>query len=72
MKLDAVPSGPLEPHELIFETFDALALGEVLELVSDRNFKLLSSQLQAARSRQPSWEYLKEDPEVRHVRTGRG
>lgn len=62
---------PLERHVLIFKTLGELAPGEAFELVRDHNPKSLHSQLQNARSKQPSSEYLGEGPEVWCLKIGR-
>lgn len=71
MNLNVITLIPLERHVLIVKTFGALAPGEVFELVSDHNPKPLHPQLQNARSKQPSSEYLGEGPEVWCLKIGR-
>ena len=69
--LDVRTIVPRERHPLIFRTFDALAAGEVFELVNDHDPKPLYYQLQAERAGSVDWQYLEEGPEVWRVRIGR-
>ena len=69
--LDVRTIVPRERHPLIFRTFDALAAGEVFELVNDHDPKPLYYQFQAEHARQFSWDILEQGPEVWRVRIGR-
>ncbi|GAB4575690.1 MAG: DUF2249 domain-containing protein [Anaerolineae bacterium] len=58
---------PRDRHPLIFDTFDALALGQGFELVNDHDPKPLYYQLLHERPDQFTWEYLEQGPEVWRV-----
>jgi uncharacterized protein (DUF2249 family) len=69
--LDVRSEIPRRRHELIFETFDHLAVGASYVLVNDHDPKPLRYQLEAENTGQFSWQYLEEGPEVWRVRIGR-
>jgi uncharacterized protein (DUF2249 family)/hemerythrin-like domain-containing protein len=69
--LDVRALSPRERHGLIFETFSALRAAESFVLVNDHDPKPVYYQLQAEHTRQFTWDYLEQGPEVRRVRTGR-
>ncbi len=54
-------------HPLIFDTFEALADGEILLLVNDHDPAPLRYQFEAERSHQFSWNYIEQGPEVWQV-----
>lgn len=58
---------PRDRHPLIFQTFDALAVGEGFELVNDHDPKPLYYQFFHERPGQFSWEYLEQGPSVWRV-----
>ena len=66
--LDVRPIPPQEKHPTIFETFDALEVGEHFVLVNDHDPKPLYYQFQAERPGEMEWTYLEEGPEVWLVR----
>ena len=62
--------GP-QRHPMIFNTFDALAPGEALELLNDHDPFPLHNQFQFMKRGQFSWDYLEQGPAVWRVRIGR-
>jgi uncharacterized protein (DUF2249 family) len=69
--LDVRSEPPARRHELIFDTFEALAAGDGFELVNDHDPKPLYYQLEAEQTGRFSWQYLEQGPEVWRVRIGR-
>jgi uncharacterized protein (DUF2249 family) len=69
--LDVRSEIPRRRHELIFESFGELPVGEAYVLVNDHDPKPLRYQLEAENSGEFSWDYLEEGPEVWRVRIGR-
>ncbi len=59
---------PRERHPMIFDCFDQLAQGEVMELVNDHDPKPLYYQFMAEYPNEVGWEYLEQGPEVWRVR----
>ncbi len=70
-ELDVRTHEPKVRHDLIFGTFDRLAVGEAFILVNDHDPKPLRYQLEAENTGEFTWEYLAEGPEVWQVRIGR-
>lgn len=68
LTLDVREITPRERHPLIFQSFEALAPGECLTLVSDHDPKPLYYQLMAEKPGQLKWEYVESGPEVWQVR----
>ena len=62
--LDLRPLAPAVRHGLVYEALDALAPGEVLELVNDHKPSPLRYELEATRSGQFDWEDGEAGPEV--------
>lgn len=69
--LDVRTEVPKRRHELIFETFIDLPVGESYVLVNDHDPKPLRYQFEAENAGEFSWEYLEQGPEVWQVRIGR-
>ncbi|MCZ7589913.1 MAG: DUF2249 domain-containing protein [Gaiella sp.] len=69
--LDVRSEPPARRHELIFDTYDALAPGGGFVLVNDHDPKPLRYQFEAEHAGAFSWDYLEEGPEVWRVRIGR-
>ena len=69
--LDVRTEEPKRRHELIFETFTDLPVGESYVLVNDHDPKPLRYQFEAENAGEFSWQYLEEGPEVWRVRIGR-
>ena len=70
-QLDVRPQPPARRHELIFDTYDRLGLGEGFVLINDHDPKPLYYQLAAEHPDQFSWDYLEQGPEVWRVLIGR-
>jgi len=62
---------PAQRHQVIFERFNALAVGGSFVLVNDHDPKPLYYQLVAEYQGQLLWQYLEEGPEVWRVRMGK-
>ena len=62
---------PARRHELIFETYRALAAGEAFVLINDHDPKPLYYQFAAEHAEQFTWEALESGPEVWRVRIGK-
>ena len=58
-------------HRLVFERFDALALGESFVLTNDHNPVLLDRELENSRPGQATWEHLNRGPVKYHIRIRR-
>jgi len=69
--LDVRAEPPARRHDLIFESYDALAPGTGFVLVNDHDPKPLRYQFEAEHTGQFTWDYLEEGPEVWRVRIGR-
>ncbi len=69
--LDVRALSPRERHGVIFETFAGLRAAESFVLVNDHDPKPLYYQFQAEHTRQFTWDYLEQGPEVWRVRIGR-
>jgi len=69
--LDVRSEPPARRHELIFDTYDALAAGTGFVLVNDHDPKPLRYQLEAEHAGAFTWDYLEQGPEVWRVRIGR-
>jgi uncharacterized protein (DUF2249 family) len=69
--LDVRSEPPARRHELIFDTYNALAGGEGFVLVNDHDPKPLWYQFEAEHAGAYSWDYLEQGPEVWRVRIGR-
>lgn len=69
--LDVRTEEPKRRHELIFETFTDLPVGQTYVLVNDHDPKPLRYQFDAENAGEFSWDYLEQGPEVWRVRIGR-
>ncbi len=69
--LDVRSEPPARRHELIFDTYHALASGDGFVLVNDHDPKPLWYQFEAEHEGAYSWDYLEQGPEVWRVRIGR-
>lgn len=56
-----------ERQAMVFNRFEALQLGQTLELTNDHDPMALSAQLEIRSPGQFSWEYLEAGPEVWRV-----
>ncbi|MEO9222285.1 MAG: DUF2249 domain-containing protein [Mycobacteriaceae bacterium] len=70
-ELDVRTEIPRRRHEIIFETFGQLPVGDAYVLVNDHDPKPLYYQLAAENQGEFTWDYLEEGPEVWRVRIGR-
>lgn len=62
---------PRDRHPRIFATFDALALGDAMELVNDHDPRPLHGQFQARWADGFAWQYVEAGPERWVVRITR-
>ncbi len=69
--LDVRREPPARRHELIFDTYHALAPGDGFVLVNDHDPTPLWYQFEAEHAGAYSWDYLEQGPEVWQVRIGR-
>lgn len=58
-------------HPLIFQKFDALAVGDSLHLLNDHDPIPLSRKIDNSREGQASWEYMQRGPEIFRIRIRR-
>jgi uncharacterized protein (DUF2249 family) len=70
-QLDVRAEVPARRHQLIFETYGALAPGDGFELVNDHDPKPLYYQLAAEHTGEFAWEPLEEGPETWRIRISR-
>lgn len=70
-ELDVRSEPPARRHQLIFETYEALAAGEGFVLVNDHDPKPLEYQFAAEHPDRYTWDYLEQGPAVWRVRIGR-
>jgi len=70
-QLDVRPEQARRRHQLIFETYSALGVGESFELINDHDPKPLYYQFAAEHAGEFVWYPLEEGPEVWRVRIGR-
>jgi len=69
LDLRGVP--PPQRHPLIFQKFDALAIGDSLRLINDHDPVPLSRQFDSMRQGQASWGYIQRGPEIFRIRIRR-
>lgn len=67
-ELDVTKIEPRRKHPTIFETFDALDVGDSFVLVNDHDPAPLRFQFQAERAGNFAWEYVQKGPRVWKVR----
>lgn len=65
--VDARKYEPKDKHPTIFNTFESLKSGEVMELINDHDPRPLHYQFIMERSEDFEWEYLEQGPEVWRV-----
>lgn len=70
-ELDVRSEPPPRRHQLIFETYEALAAGDGFVLVNDHDPKPLRYQFEAEHTGEFTWEYLEQGPAAWRVRIGR-
>lgn len=66
--IDLRDVSPRERHTLIFNRFDALGVGDTLELVNDHDPVPLRYQLENRAAGQFHWGYLEQGPALWRVR----
>ena len=69
--LDVRTMPPAKRHETIFSSWQALPVGDVIELVNDHDPLPLYYQFQAEHTGKFDWTYLARGPEVWRVHIGR-
>lgn len=65
--VDARKYEPKDKHPTIFNTFESLKSGEIMELINDHDPRPLHYQFIMERSEDFEWEYLEQGPEVWRV-----
>lgn len=70
-QLDVRSEVPARRHELIFETYFALEIGQTFLLVNDHDPKPLYYQFAAEHPGEFTWDPVEQGPEVWSVRIGR-
>gem|GEM_PF-6635413 len=70
-QLDVRPETPARRHELIFDTYAKLDVGDNFVLVNDHDPKPLYYQFAAEHSGEFTWDALEAGPQVWRVRIGR-
>jgi len=70
-RVNAPDFPPREKHPVIFQTFDSLSSGEIMELSNDHDPRPLQYQFMMERRDQFTWEYLEEGPAVWRVAIGK-
>jgi len=66
-EVDARKYEPRDKHEVIFNTFNKLNEGEVMELTNDHDPRPLHYQFLAEYEGKFEWTYLEEGPEIWRV-----
>lgn len=69
--IDVRTIAPRERHPLIFGRFEALAVGEALQLVNDHDPRPLYFQFAQRYAGQFSWDYLQSGPDLWQVEIAR-
>lgn len=69
--IDVQSIAPPQRHALIFSAFDALAVGQAVELRNDHDPLPLQRQFNARNGGQFGWEYLERGPAQWRVRLSR-
>lgn len=65
--IDVRTIAPRERHTLIFAQFDALQLGDAVQLVNDHDPRPLYYQFEDRRAGQFNWTYLQSGPDLWRV-----
>lgn len=66
-RVDAREYAPVDKHRVIFETFESLESGQVMELVNDHDPIPLFYQFKAERDGQFGWDYIAKGPTIWRV-----
>lgn len=70
-EVDARKYEPRDKHTVIFDTFNKLSPGEVMELTNDHDPRPLHYQFLAEYEGKFEWTYLEEGPEIWRVAIGK-
>lgn len=70
-KVDARNYEPRDKHAIIFDTFDKLNSGEVMELTNDHEPRPLHCQFLIEREDKFDWQYIEQGPEIWRVAIGK-
>lgn len=70
-ELDVRPLRKPDKHPTIFQTFDALTVGESFVLVNNHDPKHLRDEFDTEHPRGYAWDYLETGPDVWRIRIGR-
>lgn len=70
-KVDARKYEPRDKHTVIFDTFDKLNSGEVMELTNDHDPRPLHYQFLVEREDKFDWQYIEQGPEIWRVAIGK-
>ena len=70
-EVDARKYEPRDKHTVIFDTFNKLNPGEVMELTNDHDPRPLHYQFLAEYEGKFEWTYLEEGPEIWRVAIGK-
>ena len=62
---------PSDRHSTVFQTFDALKLGDEFVLLVDHNPRPLLSQFKSKRPGAFTWAHMEEGPQVWKIRIGK-
>jgi len=63
----AMDHEPRNKHRVIFETFDSLEPGKIMEFVNDHDPKPLQYQFMLEREGSFTWDFLDEGPDIWRV-----
>ena len=69
--LDLRPMPPFERHEKIFQVWDTLKPGEVLQIINDHDPKPLWYQFEVEYNGKYKWEYVQKGPKDWIVKIGK-
>jgi len=67
-EFDLRPYPPTERHEMFYQAFDDIKVGEAFEFINDHDPKPLYYQMEAESPDPFKWEYLEKGPDVWKVR----
>lgn len=70
-EVDARKYEPRDKHAVIFDTFNKLNPGEVMELINDHDPRPLHYQFLAEYEGKFEWTYLEKGPEIWRVAIGK-
>lgn len=71
-ELDVTKIAPHHKHAAIFDTYDALEIGESFIIINDHDPKPLHYQMAATKGKKKfSWDYLQKGPKIWKVHIGK-